>query len=95
MAIAAGAGRGVPAAAVYELHPSTMLLVFDRQSDVSQLVSTLDRYQDVWVVFSHEPPTAALEKQLVERLEQLGRKPDRSGEEGEEIDWALFQRPPT
>jgi len=75
VAIGAGAGRGVPGTVVYELDPSTMMLVFDEKTDVEGLASAVERYEDVWVVFSGEPHTAGVEKKLVERLVKLGRQP--------------------
>ncbi len=75
VAIGAGAGRGVPGTVVYELDPSTMMLVFDEKTDLEGLASAVERYEDVWVVFSGEPHTAGVEKKLVERLVKLGRQP--------------------
>lgn len=91
VAVAAGKGRGIPATVAYELDPSTVWLVFDDKADPDRLFSTLERYQQVFVVSSFEKRTAPVEGGLRERLRRQGWNSEQpSGEE-----WELWQRPRT
>lgn len=71
--IGAGYGRGHPASVIYELDPETMIIVVGKNSNLKELQSDIQRYDEVWILPSSDGQTAIVENELLNRLRGSGR----------------------
>ena len=68
-----GHGRGLPGGLAYELAPETKIAVFGEGTNLSKLEASLVEYDDVWLVFSYDSPTAGIRDTLLNQMENSGR----------------------
>jgi uncharacterized membrane protein len=67
-----GSGRGHPASMVYELDPRTTIVSLCSDTDVERLVSEIQRFDDVWLVFWSDELTARVRDELPRRFLKSG-----------------------
>lgn len=64
---------GNPGPLIYELHPEVQVLSFGVDTDLDRLVRELARFDDLWLIFSVDEGTRAVEEELLRRLRDSGR----------------------
>ncbi len=66
--IGAGYGRGHVGSVIYELDPETVIIVVDNDSNLDEMQSTIQNYDDVWFVPSVDNYTANAEDEILNGL---------------------------
>ena len=63
--IGKGYGRGHPGSVIYELDDEAMIVVLGKDSNLEELKSNLQEYDDIWIVFSSDRKTVDIENNLL------------------------------
>jgi len=71
--ISVGCGRRDPGSIIYELDDEAMIVVLDKDSRLEELMSDLQKYDDIWVVCSSDRKTTNIENNLLNHIEKSGR----------------------
>ena len=64
---------GHPGSVIYELEPETMIVVLDEKSNLEELQTNIQDYEDVWIVFSVDRVTTTIEQRFVNALLSSGQ----------------------
>ncbi len=70
--IGAGFGRGHVGSVIYELDPEAVIVVLDNNGDLEKLQSSIQSYDDIWIVPSVDNATASVENELLSCLQESG-----------------------
>ena len=63
---------GNPGPLIYELDPREVVLSFGNDTDLDQLMAKIAQLDDLWLIFSVDQGTLAVEEKLLRRLESSG-----------------------
>ena len=64
---------GHPGAVVYELKPHTMVVVLSPETNIEELLTSLQDYEDIWLVRSVDRVTVDIERRFINRLQESTR----------------------
>jgi hypothetical protein len=64
---------GHPGSVIYELAPATMIVVLSAASDLPRLQQDIQAYDDIWLVFSVDRGTTAIEYAFLDFLQKSGQ----------------------
>jgi hypothetical protein len=63
---------GHPGSVIYELEPETMIVVLDTNSNLGEVQTKVQDYEDVWIVYSVDGVTADIEQRFLNILQSSG-----------------------